>query len=87
MSRLFTVSFRFREHPCTALVSLRNEDGINPAFSVQYLDKEVETILPERKIVFSLANGIESPETIKDKLAVELVEKTSQAISQYLETT
>ena len=73
------------EHPCTALVSLRNEETYNPAFSVQYLDKEVAEILPERKIIFSLANGIESPENIKDKLAEELVEKTSEAISHYLD--
>jgi hypothetical protein len=85
MGRVFTVSFRFREQPCTALVSLRNADAYNPAFSVHYLSKEVESVLPERQIVFSLANGIESPEKIKDKLTEELVEKTSEAITHYLE--
>ena len=85
MGRVFTVSFRFLEQPCTALVSFRNQDGYNPAFSVHYLNKEVETILPDRKVIFSLANGIENPKTIDSKLAEELVEKTSEAISHYLE--
>jgi hypothetical protein len=85
MGRVFTVSFRFMEHPCTALVSMRNEEGLNPAFNVHYLTKEVETIIPERKIVFTLANGIECPENLHDKLAEELVEHTSEAISHYLE--
>lgn len=85
MGRVFTVSFNFREHPCTALVSLKNKDGYNPAFSVHYLDKELEAILPERKLVFSLVNGVENPEALVNKLAEDLVEKTSQAITQYLE--
>jgi len=85
MGRVFTVSFNFMEQPCTALVSFRNQDGYNPAFSVHYLNKEVETILPERKVTFSLHNGIEDPNTVHSKLAEELVEKTSEAISHYLE--
>jgi hypothetical protein len=84
MGRVFTVSFRFREQPCTALVCLKNADDYNPAFKVSYLSKEVEAVLPERKIVFSLANGIESPEKINNRLTEELVEKTSEAISRYL---
>lgn len=85
MGRVFTVSFTFREQPCTALVSLKNKDSYNPAFSVHFLSKEVENILPERKIVFSLATGVETPEAIHDRLAEELVEKTSEAITQYLD--
>jgi hypothetical protein len=85
MGRVFTVSFRFMEHPCTALVSMQNQESYNPAFSVHYLDKEVETVLPERKIVFSLVNGIESPANIQDIRAKQLIEKTSEAISHYLE--
>jgi hypothetical protein len=85
MGRVFTVSFRFREQPCTALVHLRNADNYNPAFNVHYLSKEVEVVLPERKIVFSLANGIEEPRKINDRLTEELVEKTSEAITHYLE--
>jgi hypothetical protein len=84
MGRVFTVSFNFKEQPCTALVSLNDRDGYNPAFSVHYLSKEVENIIPERKVVFSLVNGIEDPRTLHDKLAEELVEKTSEAITQYL---
>jgi len=85
MGRVFTVSFKFMEQPCTALVSLNDSEGYNPAFNVHYLSKEVGLILPERKLVFSLVNGIENPETIHDRLAEELVEKTSEAISQYLD--
>ena len=79
------MSFRFRENPCTALVSLRNTDDYNSAFDVHYLNKDVEKILPEGKFVFSLANGIESPGKLEDKLAQELVQKTTEAISHYLE--
>jgi hypothetical protein len=68
-----------------ALVSLKDKDGYNPAFSVHYLNKELETVFPERRIVFSLVNGLESPENIKDEMVEELVEKTSEAISQYLD--
>lgn len=84
MGRVFTVSFKFKEQPCTVLVSLNDRDGYNPAFSVHYLDKEVENIIPERRLVFSLVNGIENPKTIHDKIAEDLVEKTSEAITQYL---
>jgi hypothetical protein len=85
MGRVFTVSFKFMEQPCTALVSLNNSEGYNPAFRVHYLSKEVGSILPERKLIFSLVNGIQSPETMNNRLAEELVEKTSEAISQYLD--
>jgi hypothetical protein len=68
-----------------ALVSLKDKDGYNPAFSVHYLNKELETVFPERRIVFSLVNGLESPENLKDAVVEELVEKTSEAISQYLD--
>jgi hypothetical protein len=85
MGRVFTVSFRFMEQPCTALVSLKNKDDYNPSFCVHYLDKQVASILPERKLVFSLVNGVEDPGIIADKLAEDLVEKTSEAITHYLE--
>jgi hypothetical protein len=84
MGRVFTVSFHFREQPCTALVCLKNAHDYNPAFKVHYLSKEVESVLPERQIVFSLANGIETPARI-NRLTEELVEKTSEAITHYLE--
>ena len=85
MGRVFTVSFKFMEQPCTALVTLNDKDDYNQSFSVHYLDKEVETIFPERKLVFSLANGVEDPKIVTDKLAEDLVEKTSEAITRYLE--
>ncbi len=85
MSRVFTVNFRFREKPCSALVRLQNSEGYNPAFSVHYLDKDVETILPGRKIVFSLANGLETPQALPGERAEELLQQTSEAISCYLQ--
>jgi hypothetical protein len=85
MGRVFTVSFRFMEQTCTALVQMKNTDDYNPSFCVHYLNKEVEGVLPERKLVFSLVNGIENPELITDKLAEDLVEKTSDAITHYLQ--
>ena len=85
MGRVFTVSFKFQEQPCTALVTLNEKNKYNPSFSVHYINKEVEAILPERKLVFSLLNGVEDPGIISDKLAQDLVEKTSEAITHYLE--
>ncbi len=85
MGRVFTVSFHFMQQPCTALVSLKNKDDYNPSFCVHYLDKQVANILPERKLVFSLISGVEDPEMISGKIAEELVEKTSEAITRYLE--
>jgi hypothetical protein len=52
MGRVFTVSFRFREQPCMALVSLKDKDGYNPAFSVHYLNKELENGFSGKKNCF-----------------------------------
>jgi hypothetical protein len=84
MSRLFTVNFRFREGSYTALVSLQRQ-GYDLSFLIRYLNKEVDSILPERKVIFSLANGIESPKALPHKLAEDFVVQTSQAISTYLD--
>ena len=54
---------------------------------MHYLDKEIEKILPERKIIFSLVNGIESPENIKDEMSKKLVKKQasqSRITSKYI---
>ena len=86
MGRVFTISFQFREQPCTALVSLKNKDDYNLSFVVHFLNKEVENVLPERRLVFSLASGMENPEILNDRRAEDLVLKTTEAISHYLLT-
>jgi hypothetical protein len=84
MSRLFTVNFRFKEAQYTALVSLQDK-GYDLSFVIRYLNTEVDAILPERKAVFSLNNGIESPKNLSHKLAEEFVVHTSHAITHYLD--
>lgn len=84
MGRLFTVNFRFKEQPITALVNLRQQ-GYDLSCMVRYLDKEIATIVPEGKVIFSLANGVEKPETFSGRLGEELLHQTTEAISTYLE--
>ena len=86
MSRLFTVSFPFKGQEYTALVSLSQRE-YDLSCSVRYLNKEAETLIPEKKIMFSLAGGMESPKRLQDKLAEELVQQTSMAISEHLQQT
>ena len=86
MSRMFTVSFPFRGEEYTALVSLSNRE-YNLSCEVRYLNKEAEALIPEKKIMFSLVGGIESPQKLRDQLAEELVQCTTMAISEHLRQT
>jgi hypothetical protein len=83
MGRLFTVNFRFKEEPVTALVNLA-EKGYDLSVNVRYLDKEVASLVPDGRLAFSLAEGIINGSQV-GKLGQELVLKTSEAISNYLE--
>jgi hypothetical protein len=82
MGRLFTVNFRFKEQPVTALVNLRHQ-GYDLSCMVRYLDKDIATLVPEGQLVFSLANGMEGPPAA-GKLGEELLFRTTEAISNYL---
>ena len=83
MSRLFTVSFPFRGHEYTALVSLSQRE-YDLSCMVRYLNKEAEALIPDKKIMFSLAGGMETPQRLDGALAEELVQQTSLAIYDHL---
>lgn len=83
MSRIFTVSFPFRGDEYTALVNLSHRE-YNLSCEVRYLNKEAEVLIPEKKITFSLAGGIESPHKLQGLVAEELVQQTSMAIYDHL---
>ena len=79
MSRVFTVTFPYKEKGCTALVSLK-EEGYDLSFMVRYFDKELNALLPGGKLVFSLSEGIKTAAGIPE----DLVCCTSEAIAGYL---
>jgi hypothetical protein len=81
MSRVFTVRFDFKGRSRTALVSFRESEDIS--LLIRYLDEDIAHVLPERKIVVSLTEGIKAPKQLS-KLAEGLLNQTTAAISQYL---
>jgi hypothetical protein len=83
MGRLFTINFRFKEEPVSALVNLNTSD-YNLSVNVRYLNKEVAALLPNGKVEFSLAHGIRNNQ-LPGRLAEELVLQTSEVISDYLQ--
>ena len=83
MGRLFTVNFKFKEEPVTALVNLVSA-GYDISVNVRYLNKEVAALMPGGKVEFSLAEGIKSGRP-HGRLGEELVYQTSEAISDYLQ--
>ncbi|MDB5251851.1 MAG: hypothetical protein JWP27_1020 [Flaviaesturariibacter sp.] len=83
MGRDFTVNFRYKEQPVTALVNLRDQ-GYDLSCMVRYLDQDIETMVPEGKLVFSLGNGLQAPRQLTGQPQLELFSRTSEAISRYL---
>jgi hypothetical protein len=83
MGRVFTVNFKFKQQPVTALVNVRDR-GYDLSCIVRYLDQEVATLLPGGKLIFSLAHGLESPVHLAGKPQEELFHRTTEAISHYL---
>jgi hypothetical protein len=83
MGRVFTINFRFREEPVTALVNL-NTVGYDISVNVRYLNKQIASLVPGGKVEFSLAEGLKNKD-LDGRLAEELVYQTSEIISDYLE--
>lgn len=83
MSRVFTVSFCFKEKKYTALVSFQSQE-LESSYLIRYLDQEVETLIPGNKLVVSHSGTIEYPK-VMDKVACDLVYKTTEAINGYLQ--
>jgi hypothetical protein len=82
MARVFSVNFPYRGKSRAALVSFEGE-GYDMSFLVRYLDAEIYEMLPERKIVVSLTEGIKSPRDLTES-GEDLINHTAEAISQYL---
>jgi hypothetical protein len=82
MVRIFTVNFLYKEKSYTALVSFR--EGYDLSFLVRYLDKDVNNLIPDGKIIVSLLEGLKSPKQLSQE-AEEFVYQTTEAISGSLQ--
>ena len=82
MSRVFTVNVPYKGQTCAALVSFDSE-GYDMSFLVRYLDEDIQQVIPGRRIVVSLSEGIKSPKQLS-RLAEDLLSLTTEAISGYL---
>lgn len=84
MSRLFTIHFPFKQKTYTALVSFKSK-GYELSYLVRYLDGDIDTLIPGNKLLVSLSGGVEYPK-LANKLAEDLVYKTTEAINGYLQS-
>jgi hypothetical protein len=83
MSRLFTVNFSFKNQNCTALVNIK-EEGYDMHFHIRYLDKEIANLVPDGRVDISLASGVAHSYILSNVITSELVQTTSEAISNHL---
>jgi hypothetical protein len=81
MSRVFTIQFSFKEKSYTALVSFSTEHS----YVVRYLDEEINSLIPEKKLLVPISEGAEYPR-VENRFAQDLVLKTREAITGYLQT-
>jgi hypothetical protein len=82
MARVFTINFEYKGKVRSALVSFGPEDT-DMTFLVRYLDEDLNELIPGRKIIVSLSEGVKSPKNI-NRLAEDLLNHTTEAISNYL---
>jgi hypothetical protein len=82
MAGVFTINFSYKGKLHSALVSFQAEN-YDMSFLVCYLDEDLGQLIPGRRIVVSLAEGIKSPKQL-NKLAEDLVYQTTEAISDHL---
>jgi hypothetical protein len=82
MARVFTVNVSYKGQRCAALVSFDCET-YNMSFLVRYLDDEIQQLIPGRKVVVSLSEGIKSPKELSP-VAEQLLNLTTEAISDHL---
>jgi hypothetical protein len=83
MARVFTVNIPYKGKLRAALVSFGVE-GYDMSLLVHYLDEDISEVIPGRKVVVSLNEGIKSPKELT-KLGEDLLNYTTQAISEYLQ--
>jgi hypothetical protein len=84
MSRVFTIQFYFKQKNYTALVSFCTQ-GIKDSCFVRYLDEEINSLIPEKKLLVSISGGVEYPK-VEDRIAQDFIYKTREAINGYLQT-
>jgi hypothetical protein len=82
MARVFTVNFTFKDQLHSALITFESRD-FDMSFLVRYLDQELQEIIPGRRIVVSLNEGIKSPKFLTTT-GEELLTRTTEAISRHL---
>ena len=82
MARVFTVNFTYKGKSRAALVSFAGET-CGTSFLVRYLDEDIGQVVPEKKLVVSLSEGLKSPKALS-RLGQDLLNHTTEAISQYL---
>jgi hypothetical protein len=82
MARVFTVNVPYKGQSRAALVSF-NSEGYNMSFLVRYLDEDIQHLIPGRRIVVSLSEGLRSPKELS-RLAEDLLNETTEVISEYL---
>jgi hypothetical protein len=83
MSRVFTINVSFKQKNYTALVSFRTR-GYELSYLVKYLDEDVDSLIPGKKLQISLSGDIVHPKP-ESHLALDLVCKTTEAINCYLQ--
>jgi len=84
MSRVFTVSFSFKEKTYTALVAF-GPRGHGSSCLVKYLDPELNQLVPGNQFEISLREPTGDTKT-ESKFAEDLLVKTTQAITGYLKS-
>ena len=77
------MNFSFKNQNCTALVNLK-EEGYDMHFHIRYLDKEIANLVPDGKLDISLASGVSHSYLLSNMITNELVQTTSEAISNHL---
>lgn len=83
MSRVFTINVSFKQKNYTALVSFHTQE-YEQSYLVKYLDEDIDALIPGKKLQISLSGDIVHPK-LESHLAHDLVCKTTEAISCYLQ--
>lgn len=83
MARVFTIRFPFKGQTLSAVVSLKQE-SYDMSFLICYMEDDVREVIPGRRVVLSLSEGIKSPKELT-RYAEDLVSHTSEAITKHLQ--
>jgi hypothetical protein len=83
MGRVFTIEFSYEEQAERALVRMY-EQGYDILFKVHVMNDKLHEVLPEGNLEFSYSEGLKTPNEIKDPKGKELVNRITEAISNFL---